>query len=114
MLTPEQTEAVKALEEKHGRIGLVHSEDTKADGTYEWFVVLRKPTSAEYKQIKSLAHKEQSEKVTEAALRRLAVLPGASTPELDALLAEWPGIPDAAYPMYMKLSGGTGDARGKG
>jgi hypothetical protein len=118
--TPEQIEAVKSkdetftqlvesLEAAHGRIGVV----THPDGR-TWRVVMRKPKRAEYKMFR--ANSNNAQRVADAQetfLLQTCVYP-ASRAELDVLLDEWPGIPEACGRTILDLCGMTGVESGKG
>ena len=91
-------EDITKLESEHRRIAVVRA----ADG--EWQVVYKKPTRAQYKQFRSRINNETlAPDATEQLARQLVVYP---TPEaFDALLEEWPGIPEASSKALLRLTG---------
>lgn len=104
MVTEDQ---IQALEQTHGRIAVVASPDSKS-----WQVVLRKPKRAEYKMFR--AHSGDPVKRSEAQetlFKQTCVAPTGA--ELEALLDEWPGIPEACGAALMSLAGMTGVESGK-
>lgn len=94
MLTDEK---IQELETTHKRIAHLRG----ADGS--WEIVLRKPTRAEYKHFRSMAHGAQTADAQEVLIRKLCVYPDRDA--FDALLEEWPGIPEAAGETIKRLTG---------
>ena len=70
-----------------------------------WEAVLRRPTRVEYKHYRAqMANPSQASDAQEHLFRKLCIVP--STIEgVDALLDEWPAIPEAAGKMLIKLMG---------
>lgn len=114
MLTQEQ---IQELEAKHKRIAVVRSSETKEDTKPpepEWLVVLRRPTGTEWKLMKAIANDPKlagAAGPNERCFRMLVVQPVG--PELEALLEEWPGVPDACAHPILELAGAVGASRGK-
>lgn len=104
-ITPEK---LAELEAAHKRVAHVHSVGVLADGhTYEWELVLRKPTRTEYKQLRAQAQNERtSSDALEMCVRRLAVFP--SPEEVGELFEEWPGIAEACGRAVERLAGVAG------
>jgi hypothetical protein len=103
MLTKEQVEELRA---KHGRIAHVK-------GTEGWEIVLRKPTRGEMRKLRSDLHNPTLvASAIESFVCATSVHPPEG-PELDKLLDEWPGIPDACQGAVQKLSGMAVDEAGK-
>lgn len=91
-------EEIEQLEATHKRIAVVRS----VDG--EWCVVYKKPTRAQYKQFRSRNHDEnQVADAAEQLARQLVVYP--SPEAFDALLEEWPAIPEASSKALLRLMG---------
>lgn len=102
-LTQEQ---VKELEATHKRIA--HVKDL--DG--EWEVVYRRPTRAEYRRFRSSINDPQlSADATEQLARTLVVYP--SREAFDALLEEWPAIPEGSSKALLRLMGTATTQEGK-
>lgn len=100
-------EKLAELEAKHGRVGVVSHADGKS-----WVVVLRKPRRAEYKMFKAhLTEPRRAADAQENLVKQTCVFPDA--PTLEALLDEWPGIPDACGNTIIALSGMAGVEQGK-
>ena len=77
-----------------------------------WEVVLRKPTRAEYKMFRSNAHdKAKLADAQEILARQIVLSPDAVS--FDALLDDYPGIPEAIGPYLADLVGAVGDEQGK-
>lgn len=96
-------EALAELETKHKRIARVRGK-ANADGSHPWEIVIRKPTRAEYKRFRSHVSNENTKAdATELLVRAVVVFP---TPDaFDALLEEWPAIPEAASEALLRLMG---------
>ncbi len=106
--TPPSDEQIAALEATHGRIGVMAHSDDKS-----WVVVLRKPNGGEYKRFRAQSvDTAQRAMAQERLFTSTCVYP--STPaEVQALLDEWPGIPEACGSLLMSLAGMAGNERGK-
>jgi hypothetical protein len=96
------------LEAKHKRIGIVTHPDTKS-----WIVVLRKPTRAEYKMFRSNSNNAQKASDAQEILCRSIVVYPPSKEQFDALLEDWPGIPEACGKTIIELAGMSGQEQGK-
>lgn len=95
MLSDEQ---LSELEAKHKRVARVRSKDG------EWEIVLRRPTRAEYKQFRTRSHNPGTvADAQETLARQCVVYP--SREAFDALLEEWPAIPEAASGAFSRLMG---------
>lgn len=95
------------LEAKHRRIGVI----SHADGS-SWVVVLRKPARAEYKMFRASANNPaKAPEAGETLVKQTCVYPDAAT--LDALLEDWPGIPEACTKTIVELAGMSGVEQGK-
>lgn len=110
MVAPEviSQEKLLELEAKHGRIGVVTHPDGKS-----WTVVLRKPRRAEYKMFR--AHSNDPRRAPDAQenlIKQTCVFPDAAG--LEALLEDWPGIPEACGRTLIELAGMSGLEQGKG
>lgn len=89
---------VEALEATHKRVAHL-----KGTGD-AWEVVLRKPTRAEYKRFRAMSHNPaQVAEAQEILARSTVVYP--SKEAFDALLEDWPGIPEACGKAFTELSG---------
>ncbi len=102
-------EELGVLEQTHGRIGVVTSPDGRS-----WGVVMRKPKRAEYKMFRANATSDKVQIKNEAQetfFKQTCVWPNAQS--LDALLEEWPGIPEACSGVLMSLAGMSGAEQGK-
>lgn len=105
MLTQEQ---LQELETAHGRIARVvgkpypkiGEDATKAPPA--WEVVYRQPKRAEVKMFRAKNSKNDPESV-EALARQCVVFP--SKEAFDALLDEWPAIPEASAEALGRLMG---------
>jgi preprotein translocase subunit Sss1 len=79
-----------ALEQKHGTIGVLTSEDTSS-----WACVLRKPTRKEYAAYKANAsNPNKAADCQEHLLKSTLIIPS-DYDAIERLLDEWPGIPEA-------------------
>jgi len=91
-------EELDKLEATHGRIAHLRGKG----GT--WEIVLRKPNRAEYKQFRSRSNNpELAPDAQEQLARQCVVYP--SRDAFDALLEEWPAIPEAASKAFSNLMG---------
>jgi hypothetical protein len=100
-------EKLVELEAKHGRIGVVTHPDAKS-----WAVVLRKPRRGEYKMFR--AHSNNPQRAPDAQenlVKQTCVWPEPAG--LEAMLEEWPGIPEACGRMLIELAGMSGLEQGK-
>jgi hypothetical protein len=98
---------ILGFEAAHKRIGVV----THTDGK-EWCVVLRKPNSGEYKRFRAWSNQaNRADMAQEQLFKDICVFPAGA--DLDALLEDWPGVPEACGRMLLELSGMTGIERGK-
>lgn len=95
MLTPDQ---IKSLEDSHKRIAVVRHEGA------EWCVVYRAPSRAEYKQFRSRINNPQTAPDAQEQLARQCVV-YPSKEAFDALLEEWPAIPEASSKAFSRLMG---------
>lgn len=90
------TEAeITALEATHKRVSVVRSKQG------EWEVAYRKPTRTEYKRFRAAVGSNPD--AQETLCRQIVVFP--SKEAYDALLEDWPGIPEASGQAIMYLSG---------
>lgn len=97
---------LKELEEKHKRVHVLNDKDG------EWQVVFRRPNRAEYKRFKSQINSpDHASDAAETLARQLVVHP--SPEAFDALLDEFPGIPEAASRAFLRLAGAIAEFDGK-
>jgi hypothetical protein len=97
-VTPELLDKLKA---EHRYIAYVNGE---FDDEIVWEVVLRKPTSKEYKQLRAqVTDGNQKAMAGEAVFRKIIIYP--SRDQIDALLEEWPGVAEACGGAINKLAG---------
>lgn len=105
MLTDEQ---IKDLETKYSRIGIVQSPDQGKS----WTVVLRKPTRPEYRRFRAESNDpRRAPDAQETLVTSTCVFPDRGG--LQALLDEWPGIPEACAKVLIELAGMAGVEQGK-
>lgn len=91
-------EQIDALEAEHKRIAVVRLQDTDV------VVVYKKPNRGQYKQFRSRINNEAlAPDATEQLARVLVVYP--SPEAFDALLEEWPAIPEASSKALLRLMG---------
>ena len=103
MLTEDQ---LKELESTHKRIAHIRAKDG------EWEVVFRKPTRAEYKRFRSSINDPQNAAdAAEQLARQCVVYP--TREAFDALLEDWPAIPEASSKAFLRLVGMSVEADGK-
>ena len=95
MLTDEQ---LADLEAQHGRIARVRGQSNT------WEVVFRKPSRAEYKQFRGRVNNPQLAADAQEQLARQCVV-HPSKEAFDALLEDWPAIPEAASKAFSALMG---------
>ncbi len=106
-------ETLDALDAKHRRTALVFSRQEGADGPL-WAVVLRKPSRPEYKQWRAQSHDDAAKADSQEVLvRKLIVWPELDPAGLEALLDDWPGIPEACGNALLDLTGAAGKADAK-
>lgn len=86
---------VQALEATHKRIAVVRSKHG------DWEVVFRRPNRSEYKRFRAAAANNPD--AQEMLCRAIIVYP--SKEAFDALLEDWPGIPEASAQAIMDLAG---------
>lgn len=98
------------LEGQYGRVGHIKGKpypkvgEDPSKAAPAWEVVLRKPTRAEYKRFRSQSHNPQMVADAQEVLARCCcVFP--SKEAFDALLEDYPGIPEAATPVIKDLLG---------
>lgn len=95
------------LEVDHKRIAHVVGKDQS------WEIVLRKPSRAEYKMFRSRLNDDRLKAdAQEALVRQLVVYP--SKDAFDALVEDWPAIPEAASEAVARLMGLQTEADLKG
>lgn len=100
-------EKLDELEVLHKRIAHVKGRPN-AKGEPEWEVVYRKPKRAEYKMFRRNASNEQAKSEAQEILaRQLVVYPELSA--FDALLEDYPGIPEASSKAFVCLNGMESD-----
>lgn len=98
MLTEDQ---IKELEAAHRRVAHVYARD-------QWEVVFRAPTRAEYKRFRSeINNPNTSADAQEKLARTCVVYP--TREAFDALLEEWPAIPEACSKAFSRLMGLTAE-----
>ncbi len=103
MLTAEQ---LKELETNHKRVKRVVGKNGA------WECVFRKPDRAEYKRFKSMANNPALLPDAQEALARATVV-YPSREAFDALLEDYPGIPEAAADALLELAGVSVDESAK-
>lgn len=103
MLTDED---IKKLEADHKRIAHIRAKDS------EWEVVFRKPTRAEYKRFRSSINDPQNAADAAEQLARCCIV-YPTREAFDALLEEWPAIPEASSKAFLRLVGMAVEADGK-
>lgn len=77
----------------------------------DWEIVLRKPTRPEYKQYRSRHHGNDADMAQEILVRQIRVYP--DTDAFDAMLEEFPGIPEALTKTVLRLCGMEAEETGK-
>lgn len=101
MLTKDQ---IDALEATHKRISHLKGKPLPGESKPAWEIVLRKPTRQEYKHFRSMSHNPaQVAEAQEILARKCCVYPEKDA--FDALLDDWPGIPEAAGGAFKDLLG---------
>jgi hypothetical protein len=99
---------LEALEAMHKRIGVVTHPDGKS-----WAVVLRKPARSEYKLFKANANNPSTQAEAQEKLFKATCLIPEGQPAIEALLEDWPGIPEACSKTFAMLAGMAGIEEGK-
>lgn len=109
MITKEKLEE---LEKQHGRIAHlkgppVPGSKANENGDREpcWEIVLKKPTRQQYAYFRKLGHNEQRKSEAQEELVSNTMVYPSTKSEVEALLDEWPGIPEAATKAIMSLTG---------
>jgi hypothetical protein len=103
LLSPEQ---IEELRKTHGRVAVVTGKDDA------WQVVYKKPSRADYKRFRAMSHRpEQASEAQEMLALKCVVHPSAEA--LDALLEDYPGIPEASGKALGELAGVTGADAGE-
>ena len=106
--TPPTAEQIEALEAQHGRIGIMAHSDDKS-----WVVVLRKPNGGEYKRFRAQSVDTAQRAMAQERLFTSTCVYPTTPADVQALLDEWPGIPEACGSLLMSLAGMAGNERGK-
>jgi len=91
-------ELLKELESKHQRVCHLRGRDGG------WEVVFRRPTRQEYKRFKASMHNPQLAPDAQEQLARQCVV-HPSKEAFDALLEDFPAIPEAASEAFSRLMG---------
>lgn len=82
------------------------------DEEIPWAVIVRKPTGKEYKRFRAQLHNSAEVPVAgENLFKQIVVHP--SPVKTDALLEEWPGIPEASTDLVLRLVGAKAQETGK-
>lgn len=102
MLSDQQ---IQELEATHKRVAVV----TGRGGT--WQCAFRKPTRAEYKRFRTMATGDSKADAQEMLARATVVFP--SLEAFDALLEDYPAIPEAAAGRIADLTGFAVEESGK-
>jgi len=108
---PIAQEKLDELEAKYKRIAYLkgkeesYNKDDGSTGTrVSWECVFRRPSRAEYKQFRSMSHNpSQVADAQEILARKCVLIP--EPKDFDALLEDWPGIPEAATKAFTELTG---------
>ena len=96
-------EELTALETQHKRIGVVYHQQDKN----LWAVVLRKPNRAEYKRFRAWCNNPQRVADAQEQLFNDTIVWPAKA-DREAMLEDWPGIPEACAKMLVELAGMSG------
>jgi len=103
--TPEE---LAEFDAKYKRTAVVRA--TSGNGSPAWCVVLRKPSRPEYKMLRAQSHDESAKAdAQEVLFRKICVWPA----DVEALLDDWPGIPEACGAAILDLTGAAGKADAK-
>ncbi len=97
-------EQIAELEVKYQRIGHLRGKVPAGGTDSPWECVFRKPSRAEYKMFRSRSHNPSQVADAQEALARACVV-HPSKEAFDALLEDYPGIPEAAGNMFKNLVG---------
>ena len=103
-LTPEKIEELRAA---HGRIEVVNAKNGA------WQVVYRKPTRAEYRRFRAMSHRPEAIADAQEMLARACCVHPAPATAFDALLEDFPGIPEGSGKALGDLAGMSADETGK-
>ena len=77
-------------------------------------VILREPKRGEYKMWRAGIHDQRKKAdAQETLFKQICVFPE-SAMAVEALLDQWPAVPEACTDLIERLSGLTGDEQGKG
>jgi len=108
---PQPTEEeIAALDAQYKRTAVVKAVRSNGEGPI-WCVVLRKPSRPEYKLWRSQTHDEGLKADSQELLvRKLIVWPKLDAAGIEALLDDWPGIPEACGQALLDLTGAAGKA----
>ena len=91
-------EEIQKLETDHKRIAHIIGKDRA------WQIVIRKPNRGEYKRLRSMLHNPAMvSDAQETIIRQLVVHPAREA--FDALLEDYPGIPEACGEPLRELCG---------
>ena len=104
MLTEQQVEELRT---QHGRIAHLVGKGGA------WEVVLRKPTRAEVKKFRADAHNPATAPNAQETLCRAIVVYPPKGPAFEALLDDYPGIPEAFTGQIQDLIGMSVEESGK-
>lgn len=102
---------IDQLEAAHKRVAVVRGRPDP-DGATPWEVVFRKPTRAEYKMFRANSHNPATIADAQEKLARACVV-HPSKEAFDALLEDWPAIPEAASGAFSRLMGLAADEDSK-
>lgn len=93
-------EKIEELESMHKRIAVLRG----VGDPPAWEIVLRKPSRAEYKMFRAqIMNPAQAPDAQEILVRKCVVFPDAAG--FDALLEDYPAIPEAASEAIKRLTG---------
>lgn len=82
------------------------------DEEIPWAVIIRKPTGKEYKRFRAMLHNTAETPVAgENLFKQIVIHPSPNA--TDALLEEWPGIPEASTDLVLRLVGARAQETGK-
>lgn len=123
-VTPEQ---IKQLEALHGRVAVVSDDAYPAEGeevpagAVGWEIVVRRAKASEWKLFRKQSTTEGVASEANDWIARVCVVRVAGSPDgkdpreaFDALLDEWPAIPERVGNIIAKLSGFDVLKRGNG
>lgn len=114
-LTAEKIEELRAL---HGRIEVVEGRKPAAtagnpDPATPWAVVYKKPSRATYKRFRAMSHRPESIADAQEMLARACCVWPETAAGFDALLEDFPGIPEGSGKALGDLAGMSADETGK-